>query len=1102
MKKIVEYFAQKSLIVNIISVGLLISGILFIFTANREAFPKVDYNWVIVTTIYPGSTADDIEKHITIPIEDEIRGVEGIDEVYSGSYEARSVVALKLDPDITNKFKVINDIKDAVDAVTDLPDDAETPVVTELSTSLVPVIEISVTKKEGINNYQDEIELRAKAKMLEDRLLNLPGVAQIEKKGYREREMTVEVNPLKLQAYYVSITDIINSLARKNLNFPGGTAKTEKEDIMIRTIGEVEKASDIKKVLIKANDLGNFVTVGDVANVRDTFEEEDIIIRSTGMKAITLTVLKKETADIIDLVDEVVEITDKYKSEYGDSFNFILSNDLSYYVKRRLNVLVNNGIVGFTLVLISLFLTLGWRIATVTAIGLPVAFCITFIWMGQAGVSVNLMSMFGLIIVLGMLVDDAIVVAENIYRHIQEGAPLQDAVINGTSEVILPVAGTILTTIAAFSPLMFMSGIMGKFMWTLPAVVSVALAASWFESMFILPSHINDIEKLNKNIKHNQRNNKGKIHLFFKEKYTSILRVVLVNRYKSFLVATLFFAGSIFFASQNVKFVLFPADKIERFVIKLEAPTGTSLEKMSGKIALLERLVGDLPAEELDNYISMVGIIQEQPMDPGEKKGSNYGTIIVNLTPEEKRERKALEIVDEIRVKSGEFEKEFVKIEMNTIKGGPPVGAAVNVTIRGDDFQVLRELSAMYQEYLNSLTGVKDVKDDYEEGKTEIRVVVDEKTAAIAGISVYDVASTVRSYFEGSVATTIRKSDEEIDIRVKFPDSLKNNIESLKYVKVPNRLGNLIPLSRVASFEKGKGISVINRQNWKRAITVTADIDEHAKGVSSVSVNMMLQEKFADLTSKYPDITLDYLGEFKDTQDSMENLIRSFIIAVIVIYFILVALFSSLIHPFVIISVIPMTLIGVVWTFYFHGIPFSFLGLMGVVGLAGVVVNDSIVFVDFIKNNRIKGMDPLEASVDAGGKRLRAVFLTTITTFLGLLPTAYGWGGFDPFLKPMAVSMSWGLLFGTFITLLGTPLVYNIFSDLRMLVMKREKSAVEFMPPHLAPDPEFKRSVHDEILHCLDEEADALLDKKIEEKLGNRLKALLKEELGKTKRKK
>jgi len=1041
MNRLVEYFAGRSLIVNIITLGIVISGLLFLFSANREAFPKIEYDWVTVTTVYPGSTAEDVEKHISIPIENEIRGVEGIDEIFSSSLESRSVVSIKLDPDVQDKDKTINDIKDAVDMVDDLPEDADDPIVLELSTSLVPVIEISILREEGINSDSEERDLRGKAKIIEDGLLELSGVAEIDKMGYRDREMTIEVDPGKLENYHVSIADVINAMSGKNLNFPGGVAKTEKEETVIRTIGEVENVKDIRKVLVNANDLGNWVTIGDVATVRDTFEELTLITKTMGKRSITLTVLKKESADIIDLVDDVVSLTDKYKKQFGKNYKIVLSNDFSYYVKRRLNVLVNNGIVGFILVLITLFLALGWRIALVTAVGLPVAFCMTFIWMAYAGVTINLMSMFGLIVVLGMLVDDAIVVSENIYRHLEEGWPIKDAVVKGASEVVLPVAGTILTTIAAFSPLMFMSGIMGKFIWTLPAVVSVSLAASWIESMMILPSHIHDIERNNrKNNFGNKKVEGGRVHGFFKDFYGGILSVVLNNKYKSLLVSTVFFSATIFFAVTQMKIVLFPQDKIERFVVKMEAPNGTNINKMERKVKLVEKYISQLPEIELDNYISTVGVMREAPMDPNEKRGSNYATVIVNLTPEEDRKRKASEIIEGLRQKTSPIKKEFESLEMSTVRSGPPVGAAVSVAVKGDDFRTLKSIAEELKNYLKGIKGLKDIKDNFEEGKREIRVIVDEKTAAIAGIRVVDVATTIRSYFEGTVATKIKKSDEEIDIRVKFPDTLRNNLRSLRFVKVPNKLGNLVPLHRIAKFNEDRGISVINRQSWKRSIIVTADIDDNAKGISSVSVNRMLQEKFNNIDEKYPGVILDYLGEFKDTEDSIKNLVRSFIMALLVIYLILVALFGSLLQPLVIVSVIPMTIIGVIWTFYFHGMPFSFLGVMGIVGLAGVVVNDSIVLVDFIRRNRAGKMTAVEACLDAGAKRLRPVYLTTVTTFFGLIPTAYGIGGYDPFLKPMAVSMSWGLLFGTFITLFGTPLIYLLFSDLRRFVTRKDDS--------------------------------------------------------------
>ncbi len=1042
MKKFVQYFAEKSLIVNILTLGIFIAGMFALFSSNREAFPKVEYDWVTVMTVYPGSTARDVEKHITIPLENEIRGVDGIEEIFSSSIESRSVISIKLDPDGGDKDKVINDLKDAVETSNDLPDDAEKPIVTELSSSLVPVLEISIIRKKGVHNDSEERDLRAKADQVEDGILELSGVSRLDKMGYREREMTIEVDPVKLERYHLSIGDVINALKGKNLNYPGGVAKTDKEETMIRTIGEVSGKEDIEKVLVNANDLGNWVYVGDVANVRDTFEELTRISKTMGERSIVLTVLKKESADIINLVDDVTELCKKYESKFGEEYDIVLSNDISYYVKRRLNVLLNNGIVGFTLVLISLFLALGWRIALVTSVGLPVAFCITFIWMGYAGVSVNLMTMFGLIIVLGMLVDDAIVVSENIYRHIEEGLPIKEAVVQGTAEVILPVAGTILTTIAAFSPLMFMTGIMGKFIWALPAVVSVSLVASWFESMFILPSHIYEIEKRSKKLKVGEKKAEGgAVHEFFKSFYGKSLSFVLRNKYKSLLFATVFFIGTLVLAKTGMKMVLFPKDKIERFIIKMEAPMGTSMTKMEKKVKIFENLVSQIPEKELDNYLSVVGVSRSQTSDPNQKMGSNYASMIVNLTPEENRYRNATEIIDDLRKKAAPFWKEFKSLEIRTVRAGPPMGSAVKVAIKGNDFKELKAVSGEIKDYLHGIKGLKDIKDNFEEGKREIRVIVDEKIAAIAGVKVIDVASTLRSYFEGTVATKIKRSDEEIDIRVKFPDNLRNNLKSLSFVKVPNRRGNLIPLGRIAKFVEGRGISVIHRQSWKRSIIVSADIDENEKGLSSVSVNKMLQRKFADIDEKYPGVILDYLGEFKDTKDSMVNLARSLVIAVLVIYLILVALFGSLLQPLVIVSVIPMTIVGVIWAFYFHGMPFSFLGLLGIVGLTGVVVNDSIVLVDFIRRNRAFKMGTLEASVDAGVKRLRPVYLTTVTTFFGLIPTAYGLGGFDPFLKPMAVAMSWGLLFGTFITLFGTPLIYNILSDMRKFVMRREDSS-------------------------------------------------------------
>ncbi|MBP7603025.1 MAG: efflux RND transporter permease subunit [Spirochaetes bacterium] len=1045
MKRIIEFFIDNSLFVNVLAAGIFIAGLMYMFNANREAFPKIDFDYLVISTIYPGATAEDVEKHVTIPIEDQLREIDGIEELHSNSLEARSVVVVKLDPDLANKDKTINDIKNALDRTQDLPDDAEDPLVTELTTAQQPVLDIAIIRKGDIRNDADEFEMRRLAKILEDRILEIGGTARVDRQGYRDREMIVEVNPRLLDEYHVAMNDIVMALARKNLNFPGGLVWENDEEILVRTIGEVESARDISNILIRANDMGNWVRVGDVANVRDSFEEAKIINKSVGRRSVTLTILKKESADIITLVDGINREVERFRKILPEEYELVINNDLSYFVKRRLDVLVSNGIQGFALVIISLILSYGWRISIFTALAIPFSMLLTFIWMAYANVSINLMSMFGLIMALGMLVDNNIVVSDNIYRHLEEGWKLRDAVAKGASEVMMPIAATILTTIASFAPLMFMTGIMGKFVWTLPAVVSVALVASWIESVFFLPPQIHDMQKRRKSLVSLSEEEGGALFRGLRTRYVSLLKAVVARRYRFVGIITLVFVVTIVFAAFKVKFILFPAGGIERFTVKAEAPTGTRVEEMSDKLATIEKIIAELPKEELESFTSRAGIIQEDPNDPYTKRGSKYGIIIVYLTPEENRRRQADEIIDWVRERSAGL-KGFEKLEFKYVRNGPPTGMPVSVTIKGDDFDVLKKIADEYRAYLTTIKGLKDIKDNFEEGKEEIRIHVNDRTAALAGISVYDIASTVRSCYEGTIATKIKKTDEEIDIRVIFPRSLRNDLASIGKIKIANRMGNLIPLQSVARLERSRGVSFITRKDWRRTISVTADIDEKAKDVTSVYVNRLLQKKFAGMEERYQGYTVDYAGEFKDTQESFQNLNRSFLMAALAIYIILVALFKSLIHPVTIMGIIPLSFLAVVWVFFLHGLPLSFLAMMGIVGLAGVVVNNSIVYLDFINVARTGGMDAFDASIEAGAKRVRPILLSSLTTVLGLLPTAYGIGGNDPFLKPMALSMAWGLAFGTLITLFATPVLYNIFEDIRGIVSGRRPAATASIP--------------------------------------------------------
>ncbi len=501
---------------------------------------------------------------------------------------------------------------------------------------------------------------------------------------------------------------------------------------------------------------------------------------------------------------------------------------------------------------------------------------------------------------------------------------------------------------------------------------------------------------------------------------------------------------------------------------------------MSEKLSAIEKIVATLPESELDCFTARAGIIQEHPGDPDTKRGSNYGVILVYLTPEEKRTREANEIMEFVRKKTAGLPG-FTKIEFKPIRYGPPTGPPIYITIKGDDYGTLREIAGVYKEHLKKIPGLKDIKDNYEPGKDELRIFVDDKKAALTGISVFDIATTVRACYAGNVSTSIKKAEEKIDIRVIFPPEQREKIDSWKSIKIINRMGNLIPLAMVAQVERKQGISVIYRKGWRRNINVSAEIDEKAKDVTSVSVNSMLMKRFASIGEKYPGYTVDYEGEFKDTQESIQNLMRSFLIAAVAIYIILIAVFRSLAQPVIIMAIIPLSLIAVIWSFFLHGLPISFLALMGVVGLAGVVVNNSIIFLDFVNNGRCEGLSAVEASMEAGSKRMRPIVLSSLTTVMGLAPTAYGILGNDPFLKPMALSMVWGLALGTIITLFITPVIYIIFSDLSSKLFKRDMMCGKIDVPY-----------HD------DEELSALtagIKEELSAKFADRLKREITEEI-------
>ncbi|MCQ9204845.1 MAG: efflux RND transporter permease subunit [Omnitrophica bacterium] len=1024
--KIAEYSVKHSLLVNLISVFILIAGFytLFIFKIPREAFPEVSRDIVIIQTAYPGAPPQDLEKLVTIPIEKEIKGIGGVEETQSTSQENISTIRVDISQDVKDKRKVVDDIRRAVERVQDLPREVEKPIVTEITSGMIPVIQVA------LSGDLDEAVLQEYAENLEDILEDIPGVSSISRGGWRNKEVWVEVDPGKMRDVHVSLEEIMLALKKRNTSIPGGKIRAQKE-FSIRTTGEFYTTDEIEKVVIRANEAGNWLRIKDVARVKFGFEDEDVINKSYGTRSINLTVIKRETADAIKIVDQVKKDTKDFL-EYADSkLKVSYIRDMSFYIKRRLGVLKNNGIIGLFLVCCVLMLFLNFRIALLTALGLPIAFSATITVMGFVGLSINLITMFGLIIVLGMLVDDGIIVAENCARYLEEGLNPRQAAIVGTQEVARPVTATIITTIAAFFPLLFMEGMLGKFIWGIPLVVGIALSASLFEALVILPSHFADFVRVSKKFRSRKELPWFKKLISF---YTRILNKALKRRYWVLSGLLIAFFLTILLA-KSMPFILFGSQEgIEQFYIRAEVPLGTNIYTTNKLVRRIEEKVEQLPKNQVATYTTQVGLTSGRRMyDPYSKSGSHVAQVVVYLNPYSERKRRVSEIIEDLREKTKDIQG-FDKIYFEKQRAGPPVGKAVAVKVRGEDFSVLQEIAGNIENFLKDKKGVSDIASDYEIGRGEIRVVINQDETARAFLSVGEIAASIRNAFRGGIATTIKpvKAEEEIDVIVRFPEKYRNKRETFDEILIPNKFGHLISLKKVAHLEDKLSVARIRHLNGKRVITIRAGVDN--KNMTSSKVNELLSQEFKGISRKYPGYRIEYGGEQEENIKSRRSFIRAFGFAFFLIFLILAANFNSLVQPLVVMMAIPFGLIGVIWAFFFHGAAISFFMMMGVIGLSGIVVNDSIVLVDFINNLRRKGVARRDSIVQAGQLRLRPVILTTITTALGLTPTAYGiWGG-DPFLKPMALTIVWGIICATVLTLIALPCIYAIIDDIALKI--------------------------------------------------------------------
>jgi multidrug efflux pump subunit AcrB len=1040
MKKIIHFLTKQKLFVNLVVFLIFVIGLSTISKMNREGFPQVSFDMVSIKTVYPGGSPDELEKLVTIPIEKKLREVDGLDKVRSYNIENVSVIVIYIDMAVSDKDSVVQDIKDTVALVDNLPDKAEKSVVEEIKFDKTHIFNLAIYSKDKKVNYKHLVQ---EAENLENFLYDIEGVAEVKDFAMRDKEFLVEVSPAQLKRLRIGMNDIIYALQTRNLDLPGGVLRQKEKEFVLRTKGQFKNIKEVKNTVIMANDAGFITRIKDVAKVYNTFKEPNTYERLNGHNAIIFDVIKKKSADEIRLAEKIKSSLKTYKPITGKDIIILPFEQQNAKTEQQIESVIINAVTGFLLLAAILFVLLGGRMAMVVMISFPISFMIGFIGMEHTDITINVISLFGMIMVLGMIVDSGIVVTENSHRYLELGLKKEKAIQTGVSEVVWPLIVTLLCLTAAFMPLAVLTGIVGKFIRSIPIVVLLCLAASVVCALFIMPTHLNMFAKEPKRkktkaeLKEIEEGYEKGLFGKFQHKYRALLETALKHRYITLLILIGLFAGA---NALSPGFQFMPGGGEEDLEIRTYLPQETNLSANLKEIKKLETLLlNNLQKGELESIRSRVGIEDFGIINPQPGEGTHKSTLLISLVPEKERSRNATEIIDNLRKqiknaqKNGLFHKTMV-IKTELKNEGPPIGKPVNIEIRGKDFKVLKEIANKYLVFVKTIEGVYDAGIDLEPGKLEYRYKIDEVKAKMAGVSVQDAAHALHSSFAGAVATNVRKDEDDIAVRVQFPEKARKSKKTLNDVMVSNHRGGLIPLDEITSVEKKKGLAFINRLNFKRLIQVQASID--TKKTDAMKVNAKLEKQFKDIESRYPGYAIKYGGEKEDSDKSMKDLASLFMLALFIIYTILAVYFNSLMLPLVVMCAIPFSLVGVILAFWAHGQPMSFMSTLGIFSLAGVIVSNTLVLVQFINNLRDKKLPLKEALLEGGVIRLRPVLLTSGTTVLGLFPTIYGLGGKDYFVAPLSLAFGYGLIFATIITLLLIPCFYHIAEDIKSATSK------------------------------------------------------------------
>ncbi len=1073
MRALGKWSIKNNVSVNLIMIFIIMAGIFTLIKMRREMFPQFSLDMIVVSVVYPGSSPEEVEEGICIKIEEQIQSIEGIDRLRSTAREGSGEVIAELETGADVK-KILDEIKAEVDRIDTFPDEAEEPLVNEIINQ-DPTISIAVygdvpekrmrqiaegirddlfdagmVEHQGSGGWQDLI-----ASILKRFRFKQPeSITQIDLIGVRDYEIAVEVSEEDLRRYGLSFDQVVSAVRAGSIDLPGGQIKTDQGDILIRAKGQLYTGREFEKIpLITLND-GTVVRLGQVATVIDGFEDLDIKTRFNGKPAAIVQVSRTSDQDIIELAKIARSYVENLKHNHPEDLEFAIWGDISTMVESRIDLMLRNGIQGIFLVFLTLALFLNLRLAFWVAIGIPVAFMGAFVVLNGFDQTINMISLFAFIMTLGILVDDAIIIGENVYTHYSRGKSPAAAVVDGLKEVGGPVVMAVSTTVVAFCPLLFITGIMGKFIAVMPMAVIIILLVSLGEALIILPSHLNHAltqsEKKDRQVTawHERLREKLEqgMQTVIDRVYAPAIKYVVKNRYFTFSIGIGILIISLgIIAGGYVPFVFFQKGESDWIVAEIVYPLGTPYKITEETIAQLEnesfelnRVFSEFSKNKgrlVKNTFSIVGAIPRRDWKPPEY-GGHVGQVWLELVSSEKRQNVSTHtILSQWRDLIGEVPG-VERLTFATLEGGP-AGNPIEIQLSGRDFDQLKQAAAELEAEIATYPGTFDISDNFKPGKQEKKVRIKEGSRSI-GVTMRDLARQIRQAFYGEEALRIQRNRDDVKVMVRYADKERRSLSGIEEMRIRTQDGREIPIEEVADITAGRAYSVINRVDRKRTITVISDIDADIANASVITGELKANFLPA-LSERYPGIVYDFEGQEKRTSESLDSIKSGYLLAMMGIFLLLASQFRSYIQPVIIMMAIPFGLIGAILGHLIMGLEFTIVSIFGIVALSGIVVNDSLILIDFINRSLRDGMDLNKAVIESGKARFRAVLLTSVTTIAGLFPLLLERSFQAQFLIPMAVSICFGLLAATILTLLYVPALYMIVVDVTNVFVGRKQ---------------------------------------------------------------